>query len=178
MKRSKIDTIDKLAQKWSPCVTCPIGVWATKKAFISGSREPKFLFIGEGPGVSEDALGEPFVGPAGNLLRAALKEAGFLPREMAMTNLIACRPCDSAGGPNRAPNAMEVSNCSERLEETIQILKPKVLIAVGNVPHQFMERYRGHFKIYHPSYILRNGGRKAKQYPDYVKSLQKLRRVK
>lgn len=178
MKIPKIDTIEKLVSKWGNCVTCPIGQFATRKAFVSGSREPKFLFIGEGPGVSEDVLGEPFVGPAGRLLKVALKEAGFVPREVAVTNLVACRPCDKKEGPNRAPLQYEVENCKERLQETIDILMPKILVAVGRVPAQYIGAYGMPFKtIYHPSYILRNGGRRAKQYPDYLKSLKKLRRV-
>lgn len=179
MLTPKIDTIERLKAKWGGCVTCRIGTFAVRKAFLSGSKQPHFLFIGEGPGVSEDTLGEPFVGPAGRLLKKALVQAGFLHREYALTNLVLCRPSDGPKEPNRPPSFNEVQNCLERLNETIAILKPKTIVAVGLVPAGYLKRVSIEFKyaIRHPAYVLRRGGYKSPDYPDYIKSLLKLRRV-
>jgi DNA polymerase len=175
----KINTVERLVSKWKDCVTCPIGTWAHKKCFVSGSRKPKYLFIGEGPGASEDLLGEPFVGPAGRLLRKALMLAGYLPDEWALTNLVACRPCDGPKEPNRPPLTFEVGHCAERLIDTICVLSPKVLITVGQVSHQNTPRGLGleMDSVVHPAYLLRQGGYKSRLWPQYVKTLKKIRRT-
>lgn len=171
---------------WQHCRACKIGTWAYKHCFGQGNIKATHMFIGEGPGVSEDALGIPFVGPAGRLLQKGLVLAGFEPAEWFLTNLVACRPTDRLGGSNRAPNAHEVSNCASRLEGIVRIVRPKHIIAVGSVPAGYLLGRVGQFgglsalyhKIKHPAWVLRQGGERSEAWSDFVEILKKLRRVK
>jgi len=147
-----------IAETWSACKRCKIGLFAFNHVFFDGSEKARVMFVGEGPGVSEDALGIPFVGPSGRLLREALKKVGLT--SYCFTNLVACRPCDNPHGPNRAPTSEEILNCDDRLRTTVALVKPKLLVAVGQVPMTWLtENFSGYRirKIKHPAYILRNG---------------------
>lgn len=171
-------------KKWKNCHDCTIGRWAFKHCFGNGSLSAKFVFIGEGPGASEDALGMPFVGPAGKLLVKAVCMAGFVPDECFLTNLVACRPTDVQNGPNRVPSSREVANCSSRLEEVVKIIKPKHIIAVGSVPAGYLLGRVGQFgglqavysKIKHPAWVLRQGGERSEAWGDFVDSLKEIKR--
>lgn len=165
------------ANLWKACEACMIADWAFQKVFFDGSVTPYWLFCGEGPGVSEDALGQPFVGASGRLLREALDLVGFPHIAYALTNLVACRPCDSPRGDNRTPNQTEIENCSDRLRGLIDILKPRILVAVGRVAAvQLSDNYNLPMRsILHPSFILRRGGRKAKEWKDWLLSLNKIK---
>lgn len=177
MKVFKPISIQMVADKWNYCVTCPIGTIAKRKVFFDGDAHARVMFVGEGPGVSEDALGLPFIGPSGRLLRTALNIAGYRKQDWCVTNLVACRPCDERKGPNRAPNSYEVSNCSDRLQDTVDVVKPEVMVAVGNVPEKYLrERYPGCLKVRHPAYVLRNGGRGSEEFKELVRKLKQIRR--
>lgn len=162
---------------WKRCEACTIAGFAFQKVFFEGSLNPYWLFVGEGPGVAEDAIGEPFVGPSGRLLREAIDLIGFPSDSYAFTNLVSCRPCSSLGGPNRPPDKDEIENCSDRLRALINIVKPKVLVGVGKLPaHYLSDNYNYPMRsILHPSYILRRGGRKAREWKDWIKSLKKIK---
>ncbi len=148
------------------------------------------LMIGEGPGKGEDALGRPFVGRAGKLLRTALYDAGLwkgndissFPYHMltggvdvtvGFTNLVCCRPTDRMGGENRPPSEDEVNNCSDRLKRTIELVSPYAIVLLGLVAQEHFHtdkfEYLGpicHMK--HPSAIERNGGTTFRYYSEYV----------
>jgi uracil-DNA glycosylase family 4 len=174
-------TVAEVEAKWNSCRRCTIGRFAHKHVFFDGSPTAKFMFIGEGPGVSEDALGIPFIGRSGRLLREALKLAEFSEHEFCLTNLVACRPCEGQRETNRAPNIEEVLNCEDRLRETISAVKPKILIAVGNVPMQYLSEGFSNYrikKIKHPSYILRGGGTKSAEYLNWFRSIKELKDVR
>lgn len=171
---------------WQRCRMCPIGRWAFKHCFGQGHINAPFVFIGEGPGASEDALGIPFVGPAGRLLQKALGLAGFATEDWFLTNLVACRPTDKQGGANRAPSPNEVANCSERLTQVVHIIRPRIIVAVGSVPASYLLNNVGRFdgfqtryeKIRHPAWILRQGGERSEAWCDFVDSLKTIRRIK
>jgi len=165
---------------WEGCCRCKIGRWAENRVLGVGHIPADVMFIGEGPGKSEDALGEPFVGPAGRLLRKARQSAGaFVSNRCFFTNLVACRPCDNAAGPNRTPTWGEITKCRTRLEKTIDIVKPKVIITLGATPTGVMRRYGSDvvlFSLYHPAYVSRKGGVGSPAFKDYVRKLKQVKR--
>jgi DNA polymerase len=164
MKKKQLYTLKMLKEDWDDCTACEIGNHCRQKVYLDTFptmlSKVDILMIGEGPGVTEDIKGYPFVGAAGKLLRDAILQTavagcpdcsknhieqdlgsetckrcdgvGFV--KIGFTNLIACRPyLNTPSGPgNRPPEAMEVLNCMERLVSTIKILNPQMLVAVGN----------------------------------------------
>lgn len=166
---------NKIMKKWSKCTACKIGTWAHRHVIGEGVIPAAIMFVGEGPGVSEDALGIPFVGPSGRLLKAGLADAHILPDMFYLTNLVACRPCDGPSKQNRAPSRTEVANCTDRLRTLTMIVRPQIIVAVGAVPAKYLgECFLGYpvRAIAHPSYVLRNGGIRGPLYKNWLSSLK------
>ncbi|MCX6869666.1 MAG: uracil-DNA glycosylase [Verrucomicrobia bacterium] len=142
--------------------------------FGVGDIHSKILFVGEAPGVEEDLSGEPFAGPAGDLLTKILTAMGLGRESVFITNLLKCRPDtpgDSAG--NRKPKPDEVSTCIPWLERQIDLVQPRVVVALGASAVEGLlgkgtagisqlrgswQNYRGMplMPTYHPAYLLRN----------------------
>ena len=159
------------------CRKCAIG--ATRRNSVYGEGDPcaALMVVGEGPGETEDKLGRPFVGRAGELLDRMLL-AIDLPRESVyICNTVKCRPTLDTGArlANRAPTPDEMKNCRPYLEEQIEIIRPRVILALGApAAKSFMgERFsiskqRGQWfdgpsgipviATFHPAYILRQTG--------------------
>lgn len=170
---------EKLREQWEGCRKCPIGGYAIKHVFGRGDPKSKVVFIGEGPGRSEDVIGLPFVGRAGKLLEAAIEAAGFSAKSAFFTNLLACRPCDKDGGPNRAPLDIEVVNCSSRLKDILSAMKPKAVVWLGRVPQSHAPLFREwtkarSFHLYHPAFILRLGGTKSDAFGPYTLRIKEI----
>jgi uracil-DNA glycosylase family 4 len=109
------------------CQKCPLG--KTRKNFVFGSGDPqaKVVFVGEAPGGEEDVQGLPFVGEAGKLLTKIIESTKLWKRsEVFICNILKCRPPN-----NRTPSPEEMEKCRPYLEEQIQILKPKFIMAMG-----------------------------------------------
>jgi DNA polymerase len=96
------------------------------------------MIIGEAPGANEDLSGRPFVGAAGTLLRKILREIGFDEEKIYITNVVKCRPPG-----NRKPNKDEIVACSPYLRRQIIYIKPKIIIALGNVAGEWIFREAG-----------------------------------
>lgn len=160
-------------QKWNACQLCEIGGQAFKHVFPRGEIPCDYLFIGEGPGASEDTLGEPFVGPSGQLLERALQKAGFDKYRLCFTNLLLCRP--QISGENRTPTNFEIHNCSARLQEFVNLAEPaRGIIFLGAVPFAFSDLISYHvrrWKRKHPAYVLRKGSFAA--YVSHFKEILK-----
>lgn len=184
MKISKKEQWERLNEVWSKCRACNIGFRARKHVLGKGFLSPDVVFIGEGPGKTEDIEGAPFVGRAGQLLDKAIQQARFFQEPEVVrptvffTNLVACRPCNVLGGPNREPLEREIINCRPRLLETLYILNPQCIVAVGGLardwilPHARKDIKKYH--ILHPAYILRQGGESSPVWKHYVKSIQEV----
>lgn len=183
-----MDTLTDLIADWGKCRVCQIGCFANKHVWYDSVQSPDsdrprcdVLFIGEGPGKGEDALGRPFVGRAGKLLRSTIERADRDALICGFTNLVACRPTDQRGGANRAPSTLEVNNCSGRLVRTIRLVQPYVIVCLGNVAQEHVPAILATSRIdatichiKHPSAVLRVGGESATYYQEYV---GKFRRV-
>lgn len=120
-------------EHWKDCTRCPLHAARVKVVLCRGKLPCDALFVGEGPGESEDVIGLPFVGPAGKLLdfiigRSLPEEASY-----ALTNVVACIPRDGDGRKSGAPVPEEIEECRPRLLELIKLARPKLIVCVGAV---------------------------------------------
>jgi DNA polymerase len=153
------------------------------------------MFIGEAPGADEDKQGEPFVGRAGQLLTKIIETMGFTREQVYIANILKCRPDTSPGSfGNRPPTPLEMQTCRPYLVEQIDIIQPKVLVALGAVAVEgllgtraTMRGLRGRWHsyngtplmiTYHPAYLLRNQtpSEKRKVWEDMLQVLERLER--
>ena len=159
------------------CRRCAIGSTRTKVVCGVGNPEAALVIVGEGPGESEDRQGEPFVGRAGELLTRMLAAIDLRREDVFITNTIKCRASAESGGRivNRAPMQDEMSNCREYLDRELEIVQPRIILALGAPaarsflgPGFSITRQRGMWfrgpngcdlmATYHPAYILRLTG--------------------
>lgn len=176
--RAELDW-DQLQEQVKNCTACSLHKSRTQTVFGVGTRQAKLLIIGEAPGANEDLQGEPFVGRAGQLLNAMLQAIGLSRDQIYIANILKCRPPN-----NRDPSPEEVAKCTPFLQQQINLLKPKLMLAVGRIAaHHLlatdtpMGSLRGCvFKYgegatpllvtYHPAYLLRSPREKRKAWQD------------
>ena len=169
--------LERFAANAAACRKCQIGYERRNNVYGEGDPCARLMLIGEGPGETEDLLGRPFVGRAGELLDKMLA-AIDLPREdVYICNTVKCRPTVQDGGKlrNRAPVPAEMTNCRPYLDEQIEIIAPQVILALGAPaaksflgPTFSITRSRGLWfegpngiplmATFHPAYVLRQGG--------------------
>lgn len=187
-------TLDSLRDAALACVKCPHLVRSrTQVVFGVGNPEADLMFVGEAPGADEDAEGEPFVGKAGQLLTRIIQAMGFSREQIYIGNVLKCRPDMPAGmSGNRKPKPEEMQTCLPWLEKQIDLIQPRVLVALGATAVEGLlgntepvGRLRGRwldFKgipvmtTYHPAYLLRNQSvvEKRKVWEDMLKVLERL----
>jgi DNA polymerase len=170
---------DGLRSRVESCKACELHKTRTQTVFGVGNQNADLMIIGEAPGADEDRQGEPFVGKAGQLLNAMLNAIGFNREQVFIANILKCRPPG-----NRDPHMEEALNCEPFLMQQIDLIQPKVILAVGRVAaHNLLktdvavgklrgrEDYIGAANIpvvvtYHPAYLLRSPDQKAKAWQD------------
>lgn len=161
------------------CRQCGLCEERTQAVFGVGHEQADLLVIGEAPGQEEDRRGEPFVGPAGQLLDRMLAAIQLDRQQVYITNILKCRPPR-----NRDPRADEAAACAPYLRRQIELMQPRVILAVGRVSAQQLlatdetiGRLRGQWHrygametpvrvTYHPAYLLRKPQEKAKSWAD------------
>jgi DNA polymerase len=172
---------EALAQTVRGCQLCALHRTRTQTVFGVGNRSAQLLVIGEAPGADEDRQGEPFVGRAGQLLNAMLGAIQLSREEVYIANILKCRPPN-----NRDPRPEEAAACSPYLERQIELISPRVILAVGRIAAQWLlqsdrpiGRLRGTVQSYgskniplvasyHPAYLLRSPLAKAKAWEDLL----------
>lgn len=124
----------RLYDQIKTCQKCP-ELAATRKNVVigEGSGPSPCIFIGEAPGEKEDETGRPFVGRAGTMLRTCMSRVGFKPGEYNILNCLKCRPPE-----NRSPTDEELKNCLPFLAKQIDVIRPKVLVALGRYAQAFV----------------------------------------
>jgi len=159
------------------CRKCQIGYERRHNVYGEGNPCADLLLVGEGPGETEDLMGRPFVGRAGQLLEKMLESIGFAREDVYICNTVKCRPTSPGerGPKNRAPDPTEMANCRPYLDEQIEIIRPRVILALGApAAKSFLGRdfqitkqrgcwYTGPHGIdlmvtFHPAYVLRQTG--------------------
>ncbi len=113
-------------QAVSGCTACHLHGGRTQTVFGSGDAHAALMIVGDGPSAEDDHTGQPFMGPAGELLDKQLKAMGLERSGVYLANVVKCRPPDS-----RAPKADEAAACGAYLKRQIQIVGPRVILTVG-----------------------------------------------
>jgi uracil-DNA glycosylase family 4 len=169
---------DALGEAVASCRACKLCSTRRNTVFGVGDLQADWLVVGEAPGENEDLQGEPFVGQAGKLLDNMLKALGLSRREKVyIANVLKCRPPG-----NRNPEPEEVSQCEPFLRRQVQLLQPKIIVAMGRFAVQSLlgtteaiGKLRGQrhayagvpvIVTYHPAYLLRSLPDKAKAWAD------------
>ena len=168
---------DALERRVNACTRCTLSQKRTNAVPGEGSRSADIVFVGEGPGFHEDQQGRPFVGPAGRLLDELLASVGLDRKDVYITNMIKCRPPN-----NRDPLPGEIEACKPYLDEQIEMIAPKVVVALGRYsfskffPDEPIGKARGKprrwnglivYPMYHPAAALRNGSLRAALERDF-----------
>lgn len=144
--------------KWRDCQRCPLGKQRGNICLARGNLPCDVLFIGEAPGMSEDAWAQPFVGPAGQLLDKIIARSLPAGTSCAMTNLVACFPREAKSRGDNEPERGEILECRPRLVEFVNIARPRLVVTVGTLAEQYVGEMcppdcpRVH--IIHPAAIL------------------------
>ena len=169
---------ESLEAACNKCEKCDLYKTRTNVVFGVGLRDAEVLFIGEGPGESEDLKGEPFVGRAGKLLDEMLKIIGLdRTKNIYIANIVKCRPPG-----NRDPQITEREACIDWLNAQYSLIKPKIVVCLGRIAAAVLidEEFkitRDHGKwydkngvktmaIYHPSWLLRDPTRRPETFVD------------
>ena len=183
-----------LRERALACVKCPHLASSRKNVvFGVGSIDAQLMFVGEAPGADEDEQGEPFVGKAGQLLTKIIQATGLSRAEVYIANILKCRPDtpgQSAG--NRKPKPEEMQTCIPYLHEQIDLIRPKVIVALGATAVEGLlgktigiTKLRGNWQTYrdtplmptyHPAYLLRNQAMSEKRrvWEDMLAVMEKL----
>ena len=167
------------------CQLCPLGATRTKFVFGVGNPNADLMLIGEAPGKNEDLRGEPFVGQAGQLLDKILTAINLSREEVYIANVLKCRPPN-----NRDPLKSESDTCQPYLKQQIELIKPKLILALGRVSGAWLlgedlalkdmrnktYRYNGieMMVTYHPAALLRNSNWKRPCWEDMQKVRDRL----
>ncbi len=168
----RLALLAELAEEVKGCTKCALHAGRTQTVFSRGNPSAELMIVGEGPGAEEDAQGEPFVGPAGQLLDRMVGAMGYERDEVYIANIVKCRPPN-----NRTPQVEEMAACLPYLHKQIEIVSPRVMLAMGNTAvrgllgvSEGIMRLRGKWKLYkgripvmptyHPAYLLRAEGTK------------------
>ncbi len=173
---------ETLKQACLQCTACSLEKTRTQVVFGVGNRHADILFVGEAPGAQEDKQGEPFVGRAGQLLNSMLAAIQLKREDIYIANILKCRPPN-----NRDPQPEEVALCTPFLTRQIQLIQPKIIVALGRIAAHFLlntdtplGKMRGQtytytdlaiplIVTYHPAYLLRSPAEKRKAWQDLVK---------
>ena len=163
------------------CRRCALHQGRTQAVFGVGPERADWMLVGEGPGAEEDRKGEPFVGRAGQLLDGMLEALGLSRETAYLANVVKCRPPE-----NRDPRPEEAAACADYLDRQIELLQPRLILAVGRVAaqrllatdsalgklreqvHRYGPRNVPVVVTYHPAYLLRRPGEKGKVWRDLL----------
>jgi DNA polymerase len=172
-----LDSLETLASRVATCTRCPLHATATNPVPGEGNPNADFMCVGEAPGATEDQTGRPFVGAAGQLLTKILAAIDFKREDVFICNVLKHRPPG-----NRNPLPDEVKACSPYLIRQIELIRPKVILALGTFAAQTLlnttlsigklrgqvHRYYGVPLVvtYHPAALLRNPGWKRPTWED------------
>ena len=174
----KAAALAALREEIGDCTRCPLA-YAGRRTVVFGDGDPdaEVMFVGEGPGADEDVSGVPFVGKAGQLLGNMIGAMGLTRERVYIANVVMCRP-----PANRVPEPVEASTCSQFLARQIDVVRPKVIVALGSTAATYLlgvkqplaslrgkwHEVRGAKVVvtYHPAFLLRDPRMKGEAWKD------------
>ena len=179
------DNLEELENSIKGCNKCKLCNSRNNIVFGVGNKNAKIMFIGEGPGADEDAQGIPFVGKAGQLMNKAFEGIGLKRDDVYIANIVKCRPPQ-----NRNPEKDEVEACINYLRNQVMIIKPKIIVLLGNVAlknilgdEYGITKVRGNWiekkgiwymPTFHPAALLRDESKKIDFWKDLKKVKEKI----
>ncbi|WP_348980546.1 uracil-DNA glycosylase family protein, partial [Polyangium sp. 15x6] len=182
---ARVEQLRVLASEVASCTRCGLAARRTQTVFARGNPLSELCFVGEGPGAEEDLQGEPFVGPAGQLLDKMIAAMGYRRDEVYICNIVKCRPPE-----NRKPQPEEMDACKGYLATQIELVRPKYIVALGATAIQGLlgttegiTKLRGKWKMYrgipvmptfHPAYLLRQPSAKREVWTDLQEVMARL----
>lgn len=175
------ENLETLSKSVKNCHLCELSKTRKNVVFGEGNPNSAIMFVGEGPGASEDESGRPFVGRAGQLLTKMIESVLECSRaDFYIANIVKCRPPE-----NRVPTPNEALTCKPYLIKQIELISPKIVVALGATSYHYLTEDKtpiskirgeiieyGSIKIiptFHPSYLLRNPSAKKEAYLDFLK---------
>lgn len=177
------ETLEAIRREVEGCQLCKLWTTRANTVFGEGNPQAQIMFIGEAPGADEDATGRPFVGRAGQLLTKMIEAIELKREDVYIANVLKSRPPG-----NRNPEADEVKACIPFLFRQIAVIRPKIVVALGNPATQSLletkvgiTKLRGEFQPYprlpgiwvlptfHPAYLLRSPDKKREAWEDLKK---------
>ncbi len=179
------DSLEALGQIVTGCHLCELSKHRHKTVFGEGNPRADVMFVGEGPGATEDSTGRPFVGRAGELLTKMIENVLLIPRsEVYIANIVKCRPPG-----NRVPTESEAFTCRPYLLKQIEMIQPRIIVTLGATAYRYLtndtspiSRVRGNtiqarnytlIPTFHPSYLLRNPSARKMAFGD-LKTIKEL----
>ena len=181
----KVSALVAIREDLGDCTRCVLHKGRKNLVFGVGNPDAELMFVGEGPGADEDEQGEPFVGRAGQLLNNMITAMGLRRQDVYIANVVKCRPPS-----NRTPEREECDTCSPFLLRQIEVIRPKVIVALGAVAaknllsvNDSMANLRGRFYdfrgtklavTYHPAFLLRDPRQKKETWKDLQMVMQYL----
>ena len=179
-KGLRIMDLDELKRRCLECRDCELCGNRHHVVFGEGNPNAKLMFIGEGPGETEDLTGRPFVGKAGQLFDKMLLAVGLKREEVYIANMVKCRPPK-----NRDPETQETETCIKYLREQVKLIDPKIIVCLGRISAcrligadfrvtkhhgQWVDKGKIRFMgTYHPAALLRNPSNKPDAFEDFLK---------
>ncbi len=190
-----------IAEEVAACTRCRLHETRTRTAFARGNPDAELVFIGEGPGTQEDRQGEPFVGPAGQLLDKMIVAMGYGRDDVYVLNVVKCRASEKLNPKkDRKPDPEEMAACRPFFDRQLELLEPKAIVALGATAMQGLfssgtpgpglgatmgiTRMRGTWRLYkgriplmptfHPAYLLRSPEKKREVWDDLKQVMQRL----
>ena len=178
--------LTQVRERIGDCTRCPLA-YAGRHTIVFGEGDPaaQLMFVGEGPGEDEDASGQPFVGKAGQLLNNMIQAMGLRRDQVYLANIVKCRPPQ-----NRLPEPVEANTCSQFLIEQIDIVQPRMIVALGATAATYLLGVKGTLSsmrgawhscrgakvavTFHPAYLLRDPRQKAEAWKDLQRVMQVL----
>ena len=183
---AKAAGLARIREHLGDCTRCPLA-YAGRQTIVYGDGDPNasLLFVGEGPGADEDVSGMPFVGKAGQLLTNMIQAMGLTREQVYIANIVKCRPPK-----NRVPEPVEASTCSQFLLEQMDVIQPKVIVALGATAatyllgvKQSLTSLRGQWHscrgakvavTFHPAFLLRDPRQKGEAWKDLQRVMVEL----
>ncbi len=183
---AKLAALQTVRATIGDCTRCPLAYAGRHNiVFADGNPDAALMFVGEGPGADEDASGVPFVGKAGQLLNNMIAAMGLSRDAVYIANIVKCRPPK-----NRVPEPVEANTCAPFLVEQIDIVQPKVIVALGSTAATYLlgvRRSLGSLRgqwhsvrgskcavTFHPAFLLRDPRQKGEAWKDLQRVMVEL----